>query len=652
MSTRFYQFGPFQIDKLNHVLMRDRETLPLKPKAFDMLLLLVENRGRVLDKDELLSRLWPDTVVEESNLSQNVYLLRKVLGEKPGGEAYIATMPKRGYRFVASVREVEDADSDSTPDDSQSPSVIQKQDETSIPPMNSGETDQTRQAAWIPWQRQSSSVWPILLAVAGLLLVVGIVAGPYLWTTNKSRSMESGAPIKSIAVLPFKSLGTDPSDDYLGLGMADTLITKLASMNQVVVRETSAVRKFTSVNQDPVAAGRELKVDAVLDASIQRVGDRVRVTLRLVSVRDGSSLWTRIVDEQSNDPFALQDRVAEQVAQALVPRMTGKEKNLLAKHYTENADAYRLYMLGRYHGNRTTVEDWKKAIEYFNAATDKDPNYALAYTGLANMYLSLTADSLIPKAEAIPKAKEAAMTALRLDDTLAEAHVSSGRIKTYYDWDWTGAERAFTRAIELNPNSGDAHREYAAYLTNLGRSEQAIAEAKRARDLDPLTLVTNFQLAWALISARRYDEAIEQSREALTAFPTAHFWIGLAELGKGRYEQAVGEFEKKLSLSKDYDPLTRGHLGYAYGMLGRKKEAENILGELKKLHQEGKASPYYLAIVYVGLRDKDQAFIWLDQAYREHSRPLVSGLKVNPTWETLNSDPRFADLLRRIGLPQ
>lgn len=651
MSARFYQFGPFQIDKLNHVLLRDGETLPLKPKVFDTLLLLVENRGRVLDKDELLSRLWPDTVVEESNLSQNVYLLRKVLGEKPGGEAYIATMPKRGYRFVATVREVEDADTDSNPGDSRSHAVIQKQYETSILPRNSRETHQTRQVAWIPW-RQPSSVWLILLAGAGFLLVVGTVAGPYLWTANKSKSVESPAPIRSIAVLPFKSLGTDPDDDYLGLGMADTLITRLSSMNRIVVRQTSAVRKFTSANQDPVAAGRELKVDAVLEASIQRAGDRVRVTLRLVSVSDGSSLWTRIVDEQSNDPFALQDRVAEQVAQALVPRMTGEEKNLLAKHYTENAEAYRLYMLGRYHGNRTNVEDWKKAIEYFNAATDKDPNYALAYTGLANMYLSLTADSLIPKAEAIPKAKQAAMTALRLDDALAEAHVSSGRIKTYYDWDWTGAEREFTRAIELNPNSGDAHREYAAYLTNIGRSEQAIAEAKRARDLDPLTLVTNFQLAWALISARRYDEAIEQSRQALATFPTAHFWIGLAELGKGRYEQAVGEFEKKLSLSKDYDPLTRAHLAYAYGMLGRKKEADNILAELKKLHQEGKASPYYLAIVYVGLRDKDQAFIWLDQAYREHSRPLASGLKVNPTWESLHSDRRFTDLLRRIGLPQ
>ena len=657
MSTRFYEFGPFQIDKLNHVLLRDGETLPLKPKVFDTLLLLVENRGRVLDKDELLSRLWPDTVVEESNLSQNVYLLRKVLGDEPRGETYIETMPKRGYRFVASVNEVEGAGADLIPEELSRPRpVIDEKDGTSIAPRYAAEAEQAIQEKTLVasrWEKRASS-WKLrALVLAGFLFVLGVASAVfYVSITSKSRSVESRAPIKSIAVLPFKSLGTNPSDDYLGLGMADTLITRLSSMNQIVVRETSAVRKFTSPSQDPVAAGRELKVDAVLEASIQRSGDRIRVALRLVGVKDGSSLWTRIVDEQVNDPFAVQDRVAEQVAQALVPRLTGEEKNLLAKHYTENAEAYRLYMLGRYHGNRSSVEDWKKAIEYFNAATDKDPNYALAYTGLANTYLSLIADSLIPKAEAIPKAKQAAMTALQLDDTLAEAHVSSGRIKTYYDWDWTGAEREFKRAIELNPNSGDAHREYAAYLTNIGRSDQAIAEARQARDLDPLTLVTNFQVAWSLISARRYDEAIEQSQQAVATFPTAHFWIGLASLGRGSYEQAIEEFQKKLGLSKDYDPLTRAHLGYAYAMLGKGDQAKKILTELKELYKARQASPYHLAIIYAGLGDKDQAFASLEEAYREHSRPLASGLKVNPTWDSLHADPRFADLLRRMGLPQ
>ena len=258
---------------------------------------------------------------------------------------------------------------------------------------------------------------------------------------------------------------------------------------------------------------------------------------------------------------------------------------------------------------------------------------------------------MVAKAESIPKAKQAATAALQLDEALAEAHIASGRISMYYDWDWVRAERELKRAIELNPDSGDAHREYAAYLTNRGQSEQAIAEAKLARNLDPVTAVTNFQLAWALISAHRYDEAIEQSQQALTMFPRAHFWIGLAYLGKAQYDQAATEFEKKINLSKDPDPLTRAHLGYAYAMAGKHDAAAKILGELTALYEQRQASPYHLAIVYAGLGDKDQAFARLNECYREHSRPLVSGLKVNPTWDSFRSDSRFKDLLRRIGLP-
>lgn len=653
MSAHFYEFGPFRIDRVNHLLLRDGERVPLKPKVFDTLLLLIENRGRVLDKDEMLSRLWPDTLVEESNLSQNVYLLRKVLGEESHGQNFIETMPKRGYRFVASVQEVEDAGTESLLKEPLQPRfVIKEKDFSAKYDAVAEHAMQEKALSARPQEKQALSWKRGALSAGGVLAVLAIAFAFYVWITSKSKSVESRAAIRSIAVLPFKSLGADPNDDYLGLGMADTLITKLSSVNQIEVRETTAVRKFTSANQDSLAAGRELKVDAVLDGTIQRAGDRIRLSLRLIRVADGSSLWTRIVEDQINDPFAVQDRLAGQIAQALVPRMTGVEKSLLARHYTENAEAYRLYMLGRYHGNRSSVDDWKKAIDYFNAATDKDPNYALAYAGLANLYSSLIADSLIPKAEAVPKAKEAATKALQLDDSLAEAHVSAGRIKSYYDWDWTGAEREFKKAIELNPKSGDARREYAAYLTSIGRSEEAIVEAKHARDLDPVTLVTNFQVAWALISARRYDEAIEQSQQALATFPNAHFWIGMACLGKGSYEQAIAEFEKKLGLSKDFDPLTRSHLGYAYAMLGEKDKAEKILAELKDLYREGRASPYHLATIYVGLRDKDRAFACLDESYREHSRPLASGLKANPVWDGLRADPRFADLLRRMGLSQ
>lgn len=281
---------------------------------------------------------------------------------------------------------------------------------------------------------------------------------------SKEPKPAAGPAVKSLAVLPFKSLGSDISDEALGVGMADTLITRLSNIRQFIVRPTSAVRKYTSPEQDPVVAGKELKVDAVLEASIRRAGDRVRVTLRVVKVSDGSSLWAGKFDEPANDFLVVQDRVSEEVARALVPQLTGEEQKLLAKRYTQNSEAYQLYMMGRYHWSRTNPADWSKAVEYFNRAIEKDPNYALAYTGLANSYVSIVADSLLPKAEAVPKAKQAVLTALQLDPTLPDAHVSLGRIKTYYDWDWAGADREFVRAIELNPSSADAHREYSSYL--------------------------------------------------------------------------------------------------------------------------------------------------------------------------------------------
>jgi DNA-binding winged helix-turn-helix (wHTH) protein/TolB-like protein/Tfp pilus assembly protein PilF len=615
MSTRYYEFGPFQIDRLNHALRRDGKNIPLKPKVFDTLLLLVENHGRVVDKDEMLQRLWPDTVVEESNLSQNVYLLRRVLEEETDGQRYIETVPKRGYRFVATVTEVE---------------------------------TEARRISMV--QTRTPRLWkPGIAALIGLLLIG--LGSAFIWSTKRPNSPEPTAPINSIAVLPFKSFGSDASDENLGFWMADTLITKLSNVKRLVVRPISSVRKFTSTNEDAVAAGRELKVDAVLDASIQRTGDRIRVTMRLVNVKDGAPLWTRIVDEQVSDPFAVQDRVAEQVTEALALRLTSEEKNLVAKYPTQNSEAYRLCMLGRYYWGRPDVENWKKAIDYFNAAIEKDSNYALAYAGLADSYLSLVADSVLPKPEAIPKAKRAAMTALQLDSSLPEAHVALARIKMTYDWEWTAAENELKRALELNPNSGDAHREYAGYLTNVGQNEQAIAEAKLARQLDPLTQLTNFQFVWSLIGARRYDEAISECQPMLAMFPRAHFWLGMAYLGNRMNEQAIKEFEETLRSAKDH-PLAKAALGYAYGATGQREQANKILAEFKQLYEQHQTSPYYLAMIYAGLSDKDQTFAWLEESYREHSRPLASGIKANPMWDSLRSDPRLGNLLGRMGLTQ
>jgi TolB-like protein/DNA-binding winged helix-turn-helix (wHTH) protein/Tfp pilus assembly protein PilF len=637
MTKRFYQFGHFRIDKVNHVLLRDGKVLPLKPKVFDTLLVLVEARDRVLDKDEMMSRLWPDAVVEESNLSQNIYLLRKVLGEADHGGVFIETIPKRGYRFVASISEFDDE----IPKDQLRPPEATRPDEvpSQLP------------AIAVHQQTRRTNLVAVALAL-GIVGVVTLVALSYFRSRSDSVSKTvSGPPVKSIAILPFKPLSSDANDQVLGLGMTDTLIIRLNHFRQFEVRPLTAVREFDSANQDAVAAGRKLKVDAVLDGTIQRDGDQIRVNVRLVQVSDGSVLWAEKIDEKATNSLEVQDRISERVAREMVPQMTGEDQKLLAKHFTENADAHRLYMMGRYHWSKTNPDDWNKAIEYFNSAIERDPNYALAYTGLADCYLSIVADSLLAKSEAIPKAKEAAMTALRLDDTLAEAHVSLGRIKAFYDWDWTGGESEFKRALELNSNSGDAHREYAAYLTSIGRSDEAVAEALRARAIDPLSNVTNFQVAWALISAGRYDDAIEESRQVVAMLPTAHYWMCNAYLAKGMNQQAAAECETMLSINKGH-LMAKATLAYASASLGREDNAKKVLVEFKQLFKQQQASPYHVAMVYAGLRDKDQAFTWLDEAYREHSRPLVNGLKVNPVWGNLRSDPRFTNLLHRMGLPE
>jgi TolB-like protein/DNA-binding winged helix-turn-helix (wHTH) protein/Flp pilus assembly protein TadD len=644
MSSRFYEFGPYRIDAVNHLLLRGSEPVPLKPKVFDTLLVLVEHRGRVVDKNELMGRLWPDTAVEESNLTQNIYLLRKVLGEEPHGAPYIETMPKRGYRFVAGVREVEDEPAEFAPAErARGEAAVEAGD----PQEREAEGGVAEVAPAAPGSRAVPRRAVVAVSVAAVVLAASLV---YAWVSRAPGSV-AGASVRSMAVLPFRPLSPNADDEALGFGMADTLITRLSSVRRLVVRPTSAVRRYNSPGQDPAAAGRELQVDAVLEGSLQRAGDRVRVTLRLVRVSDGSALWAEKFDERADDFLAVQDRIAEEVARALVPRMTGEERERVAQRYTDDQEAYRLYILGLYHSGKQTPEDLAIAVEYFNKSIEKDPGYALAYSGLAVCYLTIIADSVVPKAEAIPKAKQAVQTALQLDDTLAEAHVALGRIKAYYDWDWAGAERELQRAIELSPNSAAAHGEYANYLVTLGRSDQALVEARQARELDPLSRVTHYYVAWALISARRYDEAIEECQHVVDTVSEAHDWIGRAYLGKGMHEDAVAEFEKRLSLSRDGALITKANLGYAYGASGRRGQAEKILAEFKELSERRQISPYFLAVVYAGLGEKDQAFAGLDAAYRDHSR-LLSGLKPNPVWDGLRSDPRFADLQRRIGLPQ
>src|SRR2546423_1220369 len=438
-QAQIYKFGDFRLDAAKRLLLkRGGEAVPLTPKVFDTLLYLIENRGSVLTKDELMKALWPDTLVEENNLGQNISKLRGVLGESRGEHRYILTVPGRGYRFVADVK-----------------------------------TSATRADA------------------------------------------SSGAAVNTLAVLPFRPLVAEPRDASLEMGMADTLIARLSNIREVVVRPISSVRKYVELEQDPLAAGRELGAESVLDGSIQRWGDHIRVTVRLMRVADGASLWAAVFDEKFTDIFAVQDVISEKVAGALASHLSSEEKKRLTKRHTENAEAYRLYLKGRYYWWKNAPATFRKSRDFFQRAVDADPSFALGYCGLNSFYGFGSAWGVLPPDEGWPKAERAITKALELDDQLAEAHTGLAALKLVYYRDWAGAEREAERAIELNPKFDEVHYFYSFYLAATGRFDEALAECRRALELDPLSFRINQHMGNCFYYARRYDEAIRQYAEAL-----------------------------------------------------------------------------------------------------------------------------------------
>ncbi|HET9530583.1 MAG TPA: tetratricopeptide repeat protein, partial [Blastocatellia bacterium] len=471
-------------------------------------------------------------------------------------------------------------------------------------------------------------------------------AGLIFWVATGTKPAETAAdqtPFRgSIAVLPFKSLDAGEGNEYLGLGMADTLITKLSNIGQIKVRPTSAVRKYASQEQDSLAAGREQRVDAVLEGSIQRLGDKMRVTVRLLSVKDGTPLWAYKCDEVCTDLFELQDSITEEVAGVLMLKLTGRERERLTKRHTESVEAYQAYLKGRYFWNKRTPENFDKAAEHFQQAVRIDPSYAPGYAGLADCYFFLGADA---------KRDEALSKALELDNTLVEALTTQAYVNGV-QWDWSGAERQFKRAIELNPNYAPAHHWYAFHLAALGRFPEAIEEINRARELDPLSLIINTDVGHILYFSRQYDQAIEAYRRVLDMepdFSVARWRLGEAYEQKGMYGEAIAEYEKAISFSKN--PTIESWLGRAYALAGQRDKARIILGESKKIHKRDPRWCYSIAIIYEGLGQKEQAFEWLEKDYDNKGANLAL-LKVEPMLDSLRSDPRFSRLLNRIGLSE
>jgi TolB-like protein/Tfp pilus assembly protein PilF len=451
----------------------------------------------------------------------------------------------------------------------------------------------------------------------------------------------------SIAVLPFKTIGE--GDEHLGLGVADALITRLSRVRRIGVRPISAVHRFTALGQDPIAAGRALGVDAVLDGRVQRADRRIRVTVELISVKDGRVLWTETLDEHSDDIFKLQDVIAARVVGSLPAALTSEERALVAKRHTTNPEAYEAYLKGRFFWNKRTQEGFTKAVDHFRQAVRLDPGYAQAYAGLADCYV-LGADPL-PLKEHTRRLKETAGRALELDETLAEAHASLAYYVGAVEWNWEEAEKGFQRAIELNPGYATAHHWYAYHLAAMGRLEEAVAEIERSRVLDPLSLIINTDVGHILYFARRFDEAIDQYRRVLDMdanFAVAHLRLSEAYLAKGMYAEAVAEYNeaKRLGVANP-----EGWLGYAHAIMGRTDEAQREVAELKRLTESsGSGCMYRLAKIYTALGNHDQALAWLESTYEARDTGELALIKVDPMLADLRSHPRFERLLRRMKL--
>jgi TolB-like protein/DNA-binding winged helix-turn-helix (wHTH) protein/Tfp pilus assembly protein PilF len=672
-KTSLFEFGPFQLDTVRRLLLRDEAVVALPPKAFDTLLTLVENCDRVLEKSELMTAVWPDSFVEEANLTQTVSILRKALGERAGEHRYIVTVPGRGYRFVASVgqpiEQVADlilerhvisqivAEYEESTSNGEGAEVEFNPNQQSLDPSNQQPTASRKLLVNpLSLRRRKPAGWTgtLVIGVAVLALAaIAVLAYRYLAGSTESHA----SPIRSIAVLPLKNLTGDPTQDYFSDGMTQSLIMALSKIEDFKVISYGSVSGFKGQDADPREAGKRLGVAAVLEGSVRKSNHSVRVAVRLVSVEDGQVLWARDTHERAlGDIFALQDEIAQTVVEGLRLKLGHKGEQQLAKRYTENVEAYQAYMRGRFFWNKRNGEGFGKAIAHFQQAIDMDPNYALAYAGLADAYILKRIYALLQPGETLQqmeaKAKAAAEKALAIDDTLAEAHTSLGLIKATIENDEADIEREYKQAIALNPNYATAHHWYALHLNDVHRFDEAIAEISRAREIDPLSLVINSDVGIIFSSARRYDQAIEYFKKAIEMdanFPDAHSMLGWTYVRKGMYPEAIAEFEKARELFGSPTSQLDG-LIYAYGLSGNRGEALKVLDKLKRLSKQHHTQlPWENWLnIHIGLGEHDKAFEVLEKAHQEGSN--VKRALDTPYLDPLRSDSRFADLRRRVGL--
>jgi len=632
--TSVVRFGTFEFGLQSGELRKAGARIRVQQQPLKLLEILLEHPGEVVAREELRGRIWPNESFGDFDQAVNVAVakLRAALGDSAENPRYVETLPRRGYRFIAEVTVVRSA-SNKTELAPESGSGAMDE---SVPADTAGQ-------ALSPNTGSQRLSWKLLF-VGLVLLVLALTAWKFILKSRTPQAdVVSVSPVRSLAVLPLENLSSD-SQDYFADGMTDELITDLAQIGALRVISRTSIMPYKGVRKSLSLIAHELNVDAVVEGTVLRSGKQVRITAQLIRAPADKHLWAQSYEGDVRDTLALQKRVAREIAEQIRITLTPHEAAVLESLKSVNPDAYENYLKGRYFWNKRTTEGSKKAIDYFSQAIANDPNYALPHAGLADIYQISDRPQL---------ARQEVQKALLLDDQSAEAHNSLANLLYLFDRDWEGAEREFKRALELDHNYAPAHHWYSMYLSLESRKQEALAEAEKAYELDPLSPVVGANFAKILQEAGQDDKAIEQANKTLDLEPDSavtHAVLGIAYQDKGMYAEAIAEYKKALALGGPPEEV-RGLLGYAYAIAGNRKDTQQLIDELKARWPEHARAALDLAVIFSGLGDKENALYWLGKAEESHVRDLV-GIGQGPHFEQLKNDRRFQALMQRVHAPK
>lgn len=625
-NNDIFEFTPFRLEIRERRLLCDGQPVSLPPRVFDLLAVLVRNHGHLVEKQVLLKTLWPDSIVEESNLSVNVSALRRALGDLTGDSQFIETVPKRGYRFVAPVTVPFSAGADAA---SMDPSPVEA---LVVPPVASR-------------QQRRRFQWTIPLVALLILALAGWFAWRLFFTETPT------GPIESVAVLPFMPLNGALGQEYLAVGMADAVATRIARVDGLSVRPTSSVLRYDKPERDVQDIGHELLVDAVVEGRIQRMGERIRVTVQLWSVSERTQLWAETFDDRFDSVFSLQDEIAARVTKVMMAGRRGESIDAVSVRYSPDPDAYQLYLQGQYLVSKRLNAATQSAIDSFERAIQIDPNYPLPYAAVTRSYLFRAGEGL--DLSLLTKAKATATRALELDEGIPESHVAVAQVMMRWEWNWAGAEREFRRALEINPNFCDAHAGLSTLYTALGRHSDAIREMEIAVRLEPDSSPLRSDLSWTNLFAGRTSAAIDHARAAVRMDPwsySAHRQLSKALSLAGQHSEAVSEAQRTLEINGGRRRRVQVEIATAHAYAGHVKEADELLLTVLDPEWKEPEPDYEMAVLYTALGNPNQAIVSLTKAMDKRLGRVI-WMRSDPEFAPLRNHPGYLSLVARLQLP-